>query len=66
MAKHKLTISIEEGAGMCGCCINTFRKLMRKKNFPSVKVGRRILIPEKSFIEWLHNEASKSDDLYQF
>ncbi len=33
--------------------------LMSKKDFPSVKVGKRVVTPKDLFIKWLETEATK-------
>jgi len=48
-----ITISVSELAKLCGVCENTARKLIRRKDFPKIIVGRRILIHKQTFLEWL-------------
>lgn len=34
--------------------------LMGREDFPSIPVGKRILVPKRLFIQWLESSAEKS------
>lgn len=33
--------------------------LMAREGFPSVNVGKRLVVPKALFVEWLENQATK-------
>jgi putative SOS response-associated peptidase YedK len=57
---ENLCISIPDVAKSCGVCINTARAMIKRKDFPKITVGRRILIPRDSFVNWLQKTAFNS------
>ena len=52
------TLSVEEMAGFLGISRVGAYNLAHRKGFPSVRIGKRILIPRDSFLHWL-NELSE-------
>ena len=42
-----------------GCGTNTVYSLMKDKDFPSVKIGRKYYVPKKEFERWYTNKANK-------
>ncbi len=43
-----------------GMGINQTRALIKRKDFPKIRVGKRILIPEDALEEWIHTSIYKS------
>lgn len=55
---QKLTMNITELAQTMGVSKPTAYELVRRKDFPTLKIGKRIIIPVAAFQLWLTN-ASK-------
>ena len=49
----KQTISVQELASEMGISLPKAYQLVKEPDFPTVKVGTRILIPVDAFKEWL-------------
>ena len=56
----KLTLNVDEAAKLLGLNRITVYKLAKRENFPSIFVGRRVLISKKGLEEWLERESQKS------
>ena len=56
-----LVISREEGRKALNVGMNSFDALIRRQNdpLPSIRVGRRVLIPVKEFEEWMERQTKK-------
>jgi excisionase family DNA binding protein len=39
--------------------INVAYELSHRKNFPTLRLGRKILIPREQLNEWINNQTSK-------
>lgn len=50
---EKRTYTVEEIQNILGIGLTTAYKLVKSKQFHSVKVGHRVLISKRSFDEWL-------------
>lgn len=46
-----------------GIGINQARMLIKRKDFPSIKIGKRYIVPEEEFEEWIHKNVYKKIDL---
>ena len=33
--------------------------LMRREDFPTIRIGKRMLVPEDKFVEWLHKQSER-------
>ena len=56
---EKLAYSSREAAAALGVSLPTFYELASRDDFPSVRVGRRILVPVDELRAWLRKEAGK-------
>ncbi|HBP66406.1 MAG TPA: DNA-binding protein, partial [Desulfosporosinus sp.] len=56
----RVTISVAKAAELYGLCENSFRKLVNRKDFPKVKVGRRIVIIRSQLMSFMEKLAEKS------
>lgn len=54
---ERSTLTVKELAQVMGIGENSARQLTKRKGFPVVRVGSRILIPIRRFDDWLNNEA---------
>jgi len=42
-----------------GVSISSAYELMHEKDFPSVRIGNRLIIPKDKFIEWVNAKAER-------
>ena len=54
-----LTITVAEAARYLGIGRNSAYEAVRRNEIPSIRIGRRIVIPRHRFLEWL--SASDAD-----
>lgn len=54
---EKVTMSVQELAGQMGISLPVAYELVRQEGFPSIRIGRRILIPVEPFREWLGRQS---------
>lgn len=53
MQIEKATLTVRELSEMLGIGLTTTYELIKKKEFHTIKVGRRILIPKVTINKWL-------------
>ena len=58
---EKNTMSVKELAERMGISLLMAYDLTRREDFPSLRVGARILIPIDAFKDWLAREASRKE-----
>lgn len=58
---EKNTMSVKELAERMGISLPMAYDLTRREDFPSLRVGARILIPIDAFRDWLAREASRKE-----
>lgn len=49
----------KEAAAYLGIGLNSFYELCNTKDFPSFKVGTKIIVPKRNLKEWMENQAKK-------
>lgn len=54
---EKLTVTVDEMAKIVGVSRPTAYDLIHKEGFPTVRIGRRIVIPLDSLKRWLEEQA---------
>ena len=54
---EKLTVTMDEMAKIVGVRRATAYELIHKEGFPTVRIGRRIVIPLDSLKRWLEEQA---------
>ncbi|WP_430332725.1 excisionase family DNA-binding protein [Rhodococcus sp. ACT016] len=59
-ADQRITISVEEAAGLVDVHPRTILRGVEKGTIPSIRLGRRVLIPRKPFFE-LFGESVPND-----
>lgn len=55
LSQLPLTLKVDDVASVLGIGKANAYDLCHSKNFPSVIIGKRIVIPKPAFIEWLKN-----------
>lgn len=58
---EKNTMSVKELAERMGISLPMAYDLTRREDFPSLRVGARILIPIDAFKDWLAREAGRKE-----
>ena len=54
-----LFLSAEVVGKALGVSISSAYELMHEKDFPSVRIGSRLIIPKEKFIEWVNVKAER-------
>lgn len=57
----KLTLNVREAAQVVGVGINKRYDMTRRKGFPAIRDGWKIIIPRDALIKWLNEEAFRND-----
>ena len=55
----KTTMSVQELAAEMGISLPKAYELVKEPNFPTIRVGTRILIPTEAYKEWLLRNSVK-------
>lgn len=55
---NKYTLSVQELAREMGISLPKAYELVKQPEFPTIKVGARILIPVDAFQKWLNNSVN--------
>ena len=56
---EKLTMSIPEAAKVLGISTSQMYVLARAEGFPSINVGKRILVSVKGLVRWVDQQAGQ-------
>ena len=51
----KLTLTVEEASKLIGVCKNNMLEMVKREDFPAIKLKRKIIINKNQFIEWFNN-----------
>lgn len=54
---ERLAYSVPEAAALLGVSSDTVYEMIRQRRIPSVRLGRRILIPRPALVRWLESAA---------
>ena len=58
----RLTLTVREAASVAGLGLNSMHEALRRGDFPSIRVGRRLLIPRAAFERILAGESPVDRD----
>lgn len=56
---EKTTMSVQELAAQMGISLPKAYELVKEPDFPTIRVGTRILIPVEAYKEWLIRNSAK-------
>lgn len=59
---EKMTLTPEEAAKQLGISMPIMYRLCNRKDFPTVRIGRRFVIPVASLEKWLEDQANAERD----
>lgn len=54
-----LMLSVKEVADVLGISKSSTYELVKDKDFPSMKIGARVIVPKDKFIKWVNDNAGK-------
>lgn len=52
-----LFLNVKTVAEVLGVSISSCYELMHEKDFPTVKVGSRMVVPKEKFVEWVEKNT---------
>lgn len=55
----KLTLSVPEAADVLGVSASKMYQIVRMEGFPTVHIGKRILVSAKGLERWIEEQAQK-------
>ena len=61
---EKLTLSVEEAGKRLGVSRQVAYQLIHRSDFPTLQIGRRILIPKKQLEEWMDRNVTGAEGNY--
>ena len=64
MTNEKLTLSVEEAGKLLGVSRQVAYQLIHREDFPTLHIGRRILVPRKQLEAWMERmtKGGEADD----
>ena len=58
---EKLTLSVEETGKLLGVSRQIAYQLSRRADFPTLHIGRRVLVPRKQLEEWMDRHVTGTE-----
>ena len=58
---EKLTLSVEEAGKLLGVSRQVAYQLIHRADFPTLHIGRRILVPKKQLEEWMDRNVTGTE-----
>ena len=58
---EKLTLSVEEAGNLLGVSRQVAYQLIHRPDFPTIQIGRRVLIPKKQLEEWMDRQVNGAE-----
>ena len=58
---EKLTLSVEEAGKLLGVSRQVAYQLIHRPDFPTIHIGRRVLIPKKQLEEWMDRQVNGAE-----
>lgn len=58
---EKLTLSVEEAGKLLGVSRQIAYQLSRQAGFPTLHIGRRVLVPRKQLEEWMDRHVTGAE-----
>ena len=56
-----LFLNADTVAKTLGIAISSSYELLKEKDFPSIMIGNRIVVPKDAFIAWVESKARRGD-----
>ena len=61
---EKLTLSVEEMGELLGVSRQTAYNLIHRADFPTLRIGKRVLIPKKQLEAWMDRQLGGDSDVF--
>ena len=58
---EKLAVSVEESGKLMGVSRQVAYKLSRRADFPTLRIGRRVLVPRKQLEAWMDRHVTGAE-----
>ena len=58
---EKLTLSVEEAGKLLGVSRAIAYQLSRRSDFPTLRIGKRVLVPKKQLQEWMDRNCESGE-----
>ncbi len=58
---EKLTLSVEEAGKLLGVSRQVAYQLSRRSDFPTLHIGRRVLVPRKQLEAWMDRNVTGAE-----
>jgi excisionase family DNA binding protein len=55
-----VSLKVEDVALVLGISRGGAYNLMKSKNFPAIRIGRRIIVPRDPFLHWIEKKAEEA------
>ena len=62
LSKDCQTMTVKEVKEYLGTGTAVTYNLFNSKGFPSIRIGRQLLVRREAFLEWLHREETREGD----
>ena len=59
---EKLTLSVEEAGKLLGVSRQVAYQLIHRSDFPTLNIGRRILVPKKQLEIWMDRQVNGKEE----
>ncbi|MEL7658822.1 MAG: helix-turn-helix domain-containing protein, partial [Bacillota bacterium] len=56
-----VTLNVADIADILGISRSIAYQLVRQKDFPKIRIGKRIIIPRDNFFSWLNRQAQRGE-----
>ncbi len=60
---EKAVYNVQEVAKLLDINVTKAYELVRRRDFPALRIGKRIVIPKKTFEKWLDETAVKEKEV---
>lgn len=60
----KLTLTVKEMSKILGIGANKAYQLTKTEDFPTIRLGTKILIPVKGLNEWIENQSKQKREFF--
>ena len=59
---EKLTLSVEEAGKLLGVSRQVAYQLIHRADFPTLRIGRRVLVPKKQLEIWMDRQINGKEE----
>ena len=59
---EKLTLSVEEAGKLLGVSRQVAYQLIHRPDFPTLHIGRRVLVPKKQLEAWMDRQVNGEEE----